>query len=49
MAGEGDRGENGLPEGDSVGAGVTGPGDAGETGPITGEAEPKDAERSSSS
>ena len=48
MTGDGDRDDDGLPGGESVGAGVAGPGDAGETGPVTGEAKPGDAGRSSS-
>lgn len=49
MTGDGDRDDDGLPGGESVGAGVAGPGDAGETGPVTGEAKPGDAGKSSSS
>ena len=45
----GDRDDDGLPGGEPVGAGVAEPGDAGETGPFTGEAKPGNAGRSSSS
>ena len=49
MVGDGARDNDGLPGGESVGAGVAGPGDAGETGPVTSEAKTGDAGRSSSS